>query len=59
MSGKENKVEKTEEQYKSAFAKFWLWKNDAGITDYEDDWRPWWDCFLKGYLSALGITESP
>ncbi len=28
---------------------FWAWAEEHGYdSDYEDDWAPWWFCFLAG-----------
>ncbi len=36
----------------AAFEEFWAWKGDEGIGEHEDDWLPWWECFLAGYNYA-------
>ncbi len=43
----------TEEHEQAAFEEFWdNWKDDS-IGDHEDDWTPWWECFLAGYKAAV------
>lgn len=36
---------------------FELWADQHFIGDeYEEDWRPWWECFLAGY--EIGQAEA-
>ena len=34
--------------------KFVRWGKKWGISfENEDDWKPWWDCWMKGYLAGI------
>ena len=45
--------EELAEHKAAAFERFWEWREDNDITQHEEDWLPWWTCFLEGYLYAL------
>lgn len=38
----------------NAFEEFWQWKNSLNdpISDNEDDWIPYWECFWAGYKES-------
>lgn len=53
LTKKENKMTDNENakdgHETTAFEEFWQWKESQGISDEEDDWLPWWECFWAGY----------
>jgi len=40
-----------------AWLAFILWAETHGVSgEDEEDWGPWWECFLTGY--EIGLLES-
>jgi hypothetical protein len=35
---------------------FELWADTHGIPDEQEDWEPWWECFLAGF--EIGLAEA-
>jgi len=34
--------------------RFVKWGKRWGISfEQEDDWKPWWDCWMKGYIAGI------
>ena len=38
---------------------FWTWAETNGCdSEYEEDWGPWWNCFLAGIKAAEAAGRS-
>ena len=48
------KKEWTKEHEAAVFEEFWTWKQEleTDIGEADEDWGPWWECFLAGYKAA-------
>jgi hypothetical protein len=47
---------KTEDMHEDLFPRpyFQQWAKNNGVDmKYEDDWRPWWDCWCNGYNKGI------
>ena len=31
------------------------WADQHSMPDAKEDWEPWWECYLRGYLQ--GVSE--
>ena len=41
-----------------AWESFCWWAAENGVAmDYEEDWRPWWDCWKAAIDSKMTIGE--
>ena len=48
--------EEQKRSYAAAWVHFQTYADGFGIpTDNEEDWGPWWDCFVEG-LRCMGVA---
>ena len=48
--------EQLPQENQQAFIEFEKWKNfgvDADLGEMQEDWEPWWVCFLAGWRSCM------